>query len=147
MRICSCTNNIVANDGFVSRAVGGSISAFFVYVRRQRRRTATTVNTVLFSTTTRLQPNHTTTYPTGATHSTVPVHSRTPHSIARMLTTSHRTLPCWQATIILSSASRGQPSTACCWTESSPTVSLTQAFPRLIHYLCPVRVPTVNQLS
>ena len=37
--------DIVADDGFVSRAVGGSISAFCVYVRRQRQRTATTVNT------------------------------------------------------------------------------------------------------
>ena len=30
----------VADDGFVSRAVGGSIAAFCVYVRRQRQRTS-----------------------------------------------------------------------------------------------------------
>ena len=37
--------DIVADGCFASRAVGGSISAFCVYVRRQRQRTATTVNT------------------------------------------------------------------------------------------------------
>ena len=34
-----------------------------------------------------------------------------------------------------------QPSTACCWTEYYTTASLTQAFPRLIYYLCPVCLP------
>ena len=61
----------------------------FVDVRRQRQRTATTINHTFYYLHLHdynLILKHTTTYPTGATRSTVPVHSRTPHSTA----------PCWQ---------------------------------------------------
>ena len=116
----SNSGNIYCYGCYTVYRAAGSITAICIVVRATTDdETATAVtNTFYYNiTTNQLLLKHTT-YPTGATldclsasrthtcnhvrqelHSTAPVHSRTPYAIARMLTTSPRLLPRWQATI------------------------------------------------